>query len=115
MKTKFISQLIGLSLIFASCSSIAATTTYGKIVGIETRPWGLHIQTDFGFSMGGCEANVGATYMYDFAYASDKNSSQSASAEISIILAAFAAQRNIAFHIYECNGPRPKVGYILLK
>ncbi len=115
MKRKFISQLLGLSLIFVSCSSIASTTAYGKIVGIETRPWGLHIQTDFGFSMDGCAATVGATYMYDFAYTSDKNSSPLASAEVSILLAAFAAQKNIAFHIYECNGTRPKVGYILVK
>ncbi len=115
MKNRFILKLISLSFIFLSGTSVAATTSYGKIVGIETRAWGLHIQTDFGFSMEVCEAVVGETYMYDFVYTSDRNSSESASVEISIIMAAFAAKKDIAFHIYECNSTRPKVGFILLK
>jgi len=109
-----ISKLLSFSLIILSCSTIASTTNYGKIIGIETRSWGMHIQTDFGFTMEGCSAIVGGAYMYDFVYNNDKNS-PSASAEISIILAAFAANKDIAFHVYDCNSSRPKVGYILLK
>ena len=100
--------------ILTSVNSFAATS-YGKIVGIETRTWGLHIQTDFGYSMSGCEAVVGAQYMYDFEYANDKNSSETANVEVSILLAAFAAGKDVAFHIYSCNTSRPKIGYILIK
>ena len=109
-----ISKLLTFSLIAFTSSSIAATTAYGKIVGLETRQWGMHIQTDFGFTMEGCSAVVGGTYMFDFIYNSDKNS-PSASIEVSVILAAFAAKQDIAFHVYDCNTSRPKIGYILLK
>jgi hypothetical protein len=115
MKTHITSQLIGLLLIFVSSFSFAGTTAYGKITGIETRDWGLHIQTSFGYSREGCEAIVGGTYMYDFVYGNNMNSSSSATVEVSILLAAFAAQKNVAFHIYDCNTSRPKIGYILVK
>ena len=98
-----------------SAQSIADTTTYGKIVGIETRAWGLHIQTDFSFAMAGCEAVAGKTYMYDFVYSNYMNSTADAKVEASIILSAFAANKDIAFHIYDCNGVRPRVGYILIR
>jgi len=96
------------------------TTSYGKIVGIETREWGLHIQTDFPFTFTGCSATVGALYMYDFRYDGVRNNQASStigSMETSIILAAFAAQQDISFHIYECHdtSSRPLVGYIRVK
>lgn len=109
------SKILGLVLIIISSQSIAATTTYGKIVGIEARNWGLHIQTDFGFSMAGCGAVVGQTYMYDFVYNNAMNSSINAQVEVSLLFTAFAANKDIAFHIYDCNSIRPKIGFILVK
>ncbi len=112
--------IFGLAIVLTSISCLAGTTTgYGKIVGIETREWGLHIQTSFGFSHESfnCEAVVDGTYMYDFLYDNSMNSSSSASIEVSVLLAAFAASKDVAFHIYDCNvdGGRPKVGYILIR
>ncbi len=92
------------------------STNFGKIVGIETRSWGLHIQTDFAAgTASGCPVNVGDTYMYDFRIDNPNNSSPTANAELSIILAAFAAQKDIAFHIYGCSGTRPLIGYLRLR
>ncbi len=105
---------LGVLLFLASMNSFALAG-YGKIVGIETRDWGLHVQTDFGYEMTGCEAVVGGTYMYDFVYANNMNSSDSASVEVSMLLAAFASGKSVAFHIYDCNTSRPKIGYILIK
>jgi len=34
------------------------TTPYGKIVGIETREWGLHVQTDFSGGSQGSRMSV---------------------------------------------------------
>lgn len=93
------------------------TTPYGKIVGIETRDWGLHVQTDFGFDKMGCLATVGALYMYDFHYGNTMNSSDKASVEVSLLFAAFAAQKDVSFHIYSCieHGTRPLIGFIRVK
>jgi hypothetical protein len=107
-------KIIGVVLIVIAGESSAATE-YGKIVGIETRAWGLHIQTDFGFSMTGCEAVVNQPYMYDFVYSNNMNSSVDAKVEVSIIFAAFAANKDVSFHIYDCNTSRPKIGYIRVK
>ncbi len=92
------------------------STVFGKIVGIESRSWGMHIQTDFaGGASNGCPVKVGDTYMYDFVYANN-NFGDDPSDEISMILAAYASQTKIAFHIYGCNSNsnRPSISYIRL-
>lgn len=114
IKLNIFTKLISTALIVLSGEAVAATA-YGKIVGIETRDWGLHIQTDFGYSMSGCQAVVNEEYMYDFLYANSMNSSVNASSEVSLLFAAFAANKSVSFHIYDCNGPRPKIGYIRIK
>ena len=100
-------------------SASAVQTAYGKIVGIETRPWGFHVQTDFAFPGAeniNCSCNVGAVYMYDF-YIDNSTNSPGASMEISTLLTAFAAGKDVAFHIYGCasGNTRPVIGYILVK
>ncbi|MGH1487581.1 MAG: hypothetical protein ACRBCI_15310 [Cellvibrionaceae bacterium] len=95
--------------------SATESTTFGKIVGIESRPWGFHIQTNFAAgAANNCPVNVGDPYMYDFRHDNSNNGTTS-SDEVSMLLAAFAAQTDIAFHIYGCNGTRPLIGYIRLK
>ena len=92
-------------------------TVYGKITGIESRSWGMHIQTDFAAGKSnGCEVTPGMTYMYDFQYANNNNG-DSADDEIAMILTAFSAHSDISFHIYGCNSAnnRPVVGYIRLR
>jgi hypothetical protein len=117
---KILIRLTGLLFFVITTSTASAyETAHGKIVGIETRPWGLHIQTDFQFpgSTGiSCPVNVGDTYMYDFRYDSPRNSAD-ANIEKSILLAAFSAGKDVAFHIYECNSSesRPLIGFIIVK
>ena len=111
--------LVGVVLFGFINSAAAVQTATGKIVSIETRAWGLLVQTDFGFSGAtgiDCAVNVGATYMYDFLYARAGNSPD-ASMEKSILLTAYTTGRDISFHIYECNSNnnRPIIGYIRLK
>ncbi len=112
-------SFIVLMALLASISTYSAieSTPFGKIVGIESRSWGFHIQTNFG--AGGpnnCAVNTGETYMYDFRHDSSRNGNDS-SDEVSMILAAFAAQLDIAFHIYGCNeaGTRPLIGFVRLR
>jgi hypothetical protein len=108
--------LIGFTaVVFAAPHS--ESTDFGTIVGIETRDWGLHIQTDFSTrDMSDCPATAGSTYMYDFVYSSHYNG-ESASDEVSVLLATYASGGKVAFHIYECNsgGNRPLIGFIRLK
>lgn len=119
---KFIKIAI-LTVIFCPLISHAVGSTgYGKIVGIESRAWGMHIQTDFGYvpstnSGLNCSATVGNTYMYDFRYDSIRNGPGEGKVGASMILAAFLSQKEISFHLYECHngGERPLVGYIRLK
>ncbi|TVZ40937.1 hypothetical protein P886_0272 [Alteromonadaceae bacterium 2753L.S.0a.02] len=102
---------------FIAFSPVALSATpYGKIVGIEAREWGLHIQTDFGWNDLGCSVNVGDTYMYDFRYDYTRNSTDSKT-EVAMLLAAFTAQQSVSFHIYECtpDNKRPIIGYIRIK
>ena len=97
--------------------SATESTPYGKNTGIESRSWGMHFQTNF--SDGGlnnCPVNVGDTYMYDFRHDNTYNGTSS-NDEVSMLLAAFAAQSDIAFHIYGCNdvGSRPIIGHIRVR
>ena len=118
MSSKYNAVLL-VFLCFISLKVTAAheQTVYGKIVGIESRPWGMHIQTSFaGGEKNNCPVKVGSTYMYDFQFA-NSNNSPGASAEIAMILAIFASQTDVAFHIYGCNDgrTRPVIGYILMR
>ncbi|ALO42750.1 hypothetical protein [Pseudoalteromonas phenolica] len=118
MVSKFrVALLFLISLVSLKAVAVHEQTAYGKIVGIESRPWGMHIQTNFaGGAKNNCPVKAGDTYMYDFKY-ENSNNSPGASAEISMILAAFASQSDVAFHIYGCNedGRRPVVGFILMR
>lgn len=112
-------KLIFILLAIASSNALAVhqATPFGKIVGIESRSWGMHIQTDFGIGdANNCAVEVGDTYMYDFRFDRSSFSGEDASDEIAMILAAYASQTKIAFHIYGCNdgGSRPVIGYIRL-
>jgi len=112
---KIIFALLMIVPMYASAAN--ESTPFGKITGIESRPWGMHIQTTFaGGAANNCPVSVGATYMYDFRY-DNPNNGVSANDEVSMILSAFTAQSDIAFHIYGCNdaGNRPLIGYIRLK
>jgi hypothetical protein len=66
--------------------------------------------------MSDCPVSAGDTYMYDFVYNTPYNG-ESASEEVSMLLAAYASGSQVAFHICECNagGNRPLIGYIRLK
>ncbi|CCN34329.1 exported hypothetical protein [Vibrio nigripulchritudo SO65] len=112
-------KIVPICLIFTCFQAFAVheQTPYGKIVGIESRSWGMHIQTNFsGGDKNNCPVKVGDTYMYDFNYL-NSNNSPGASAEVSMLLAAFASQSDIGFHIYGCNGAgnRPVIGFIRLR
>ncbi len=111
---KKLGLIILLSIICAKSFAVHEATAFGKIVGIESRDWGMHIQTDFaGGASNGCPVNVGDTYMFDMKYDNSRFGGD-ASDEISMILAAYASQTKIAFHVYGCNGSRPEIGYIRL-
>ena len=101
--------------LFFSSPLFAETTAYGKIVGIETRGENMHVQTDFvcGASLG-CGVSVGAIYMFDFV-ASKQGSG--ANFVQSVILSAFAANKDVSFHLYECNSnnSRPVIGHVRVK
>lgn len=104
-------------LLSLNASAASETTSYGKITGIESRTWGMHIQTTFG--AGGpnnCKVSPGDTYMYDFRHDNSRNGTDSTE-EVSMLLAAFSAQTDISFHIYSCNqsNNRPLIGYIRLR
>lgn len=106
-----------LLFISSNISAVTESTVFGKITGIESRSWGMHVQTNFaGGGPNGCPVTVGQTYMYDFRHDNNNNGSDS-SDEVAMILAAFAAQSDIAFHIYGCNdaGNRPIIGYVRLR
>lgn len=107
------------SLVFLPVNVAMAyeTTAYGKITGIESRIWGLHVQTTFsGGGSLGCQVNVGETIMYDFRDDNTRNSPD-AKTEKAMLLAAFVAGKDVSFHLYECNsgGTRPIIGYIRIK
>lgn len=111
--------LLSVIMLVSTFNTMAATesTSFGRITGIETRDWGLHVQTTFGAgAANGCSVSVGDGYMYDFRHDNVNNGTES-SDEVSILLAAFAAQSNVAFHIYGCNSAvsRPLIGFIRLK
>jgi hypothetical protein len=110
--------LFALTLYCATNSVFALeTTVYGKIVGIETRTWGLHVQTEFsgGVSLG-CPVTVGDVYMYDFIYGNTRNS-ELAAMEKTVLLTAFSTGKDVSFHLYECNSnnTRPIIGYIRVR
>lgn len=91
------------------------TTPYGKIVGIETREWGLHVQTDFsGGSALGCPVQVGVLYMYDFNLSTQGNN---ANGVMSVLLAAFISGKDVSFHLYSCSSDnqRPVIGHLRVK
>jgi hypothetical protein len=110
-------KLFGFLLFLVSLNSLAGlqTTPYGKIVGIETRQGSMHVQTDFasGDKLG-CFVGVGTTYMYDF---DPKKQGEGVAFVQSVILAAFAAGKDISFHLYECNSSnsRPVIGHVRVK
>jgi hypothetical protein len=115
MKKLSSKMLICILFILPSYAQALETTVYGKIVGIETRHWGFHVQTDFsaGESIG-CKVNPGASYMFDLDI-----SQQGANANgvISTLLAAFASGKEVSFLLYECRpgNTRPMIGHLRVK
>ena len=113
----FLGLVLSMGLLAQSTTVYAETSVYGKIVGLEARDWGMHVQTDFaaGGSLG-CGVSVGAEYMYDFQYGNSMNS-PSAAMEKSMLLSAFTLGKDVSFHLYSCNSSksRPVIGYIRLK
>ncbi len=89
------------------------TTVYGKITGIETRAWGLHVQTDFaGGQSLNCGVTPGQTYMYDFLLSRNVENAEFIQATL---LTAFTAGLDVSFHMYVCNGPRPTIDHVRIK
>jgi hypothetical protein len=114
---RFLSKFISLCIAgaFASSAFAVETTPYGKIVGIETREWGLHVQTNFaGGTSLGCPIQVGAQYMYDFDLSTQGSNANGA---MSVLLAAFAAGKDVSFHLYNCRSgnTRPVIGHIRVR
>lgn len=91
------------------------TTAYGKIVGIETRGEDMHVQTNFAAgSKTGCVVSVDDIYMYDFDASKQGDGAKFVQ---SVILAAFAAGKDVSFHLYECNSnnSRPIIGHVRVR
>lgn len=114
---RFFQKLAGLCVVsaFASSAFAVETTPYGKIVGIETREWGLHVQTNFaGGTSLGCPVQVGALYMYDFDLSAQGSNANGA---MSVLLAAFAAGKDVSFHLYSCRSgnTRPIIGHVRVR
>jgi len=101
-----------LSLISLSAGA-AETTPYEKIVGIETREWGMHVQVDFTVGKDiGCEVLPGTTYMLDL-HRDFIGGAGNFDLTQSMIMAAFMANKSVSFHLYQCNAStRPYVGYV---
>lgn len=107
-------KLTFIFLMFLSSTIYALETTpYGKIVGIETRAWGLHVQTDFSAgSKLNCPVSTGQTYMFDFILSRNVGNSKFIQ---SSLFAAFISGTPVSFHLYECNGARPIIDHVRLK
>lgn len=115
--SKWIVKLIVFILpsLIGSVAFALETTSYGKIKGIETRAWGLHVQTNFsGGNSLGCPVSPGSPYMFDLVLNSQ---GENANAVVSVILAAFAAGKDVSFHLYECRpgNTRPIIGHVRVK
>ena len=94
------------------------TTPWGQITAVETRSWGLHINVDYSVGAGlGCQANPGDTYMLDLHM--NKVSIDGGNFDLvqSAVLTAFAAGRQVSFHLYECvpGSGRPYVGHVRIR
>jgi hypothetical protein len=106
---------IDLSLVAFTSYAQIETTPYGKITGIETRSWGMHIQVDYAVGEKlGCKIEPGATYMLDLH--KDKVSHDGGNFDLvqSMVLAAYMANKDISFHLYECLA-RPQVGHVRVR
>lgn len=107
-----------IAVVFSSVSFASTETTpYTKITGIETRGWGMHVQVDVSVGQTvGCRVEPGATYMLDLNKSKMNQTGENYEFAQSAILAAFMAQSDISFHIYECTSSgRPIIGHIRLK
>ena len=105
-------------LIICSFSANAAleTTVYGKIVGLETRAWGMHVQVDFPVGQkAGCPVSPGTMYMLDLSETKVSQTGGNYDFVQSVILASFMAQKEVSFHIYECGSSRPIIGHVRVK
>ncbi|WP_096086614.1 hypothetical protein [Agaribacterium haliotis] len=113
---KILSGFVLLGCVYTA-SAATETTPYGKVTGIESRSWGLHVQVDFQVGQAlGCAVNPGAMYMLDLSEAKVSKDGGNYEFIQSAVLAAFIAQSDISFHLYECNpSNRPYIGHIRLK
>ncbi len=112
---KYLIVLFGCFL-SSACLAALETTPYGKIVGIETRAWGMHIQVDYTVgSTLGCKVDPGAAYMLDLNKASISQTGENYELVSSTILAAFMAQKDVSFHLYQCGPSRPIVGHVRVR
>lgn len=96
--------------------SAMETTPYGKITGIETRPWGMHVQVDYAAGKSiGCEVRPGMAYMLDLNESKVNQNGENYELSQSLILAAFLAQKDVSFHLYECGSQRPYIGHVRVR
>lgn len=96
----------------------AETTPYGKITGIETRDWGLHVNVDYALGASlGCPSSPGDVYMLDLHKDYVSINGGNFEAVQASVLSAFMAGREISFHLYTCrsSNDRPYVGHVRIR